>query len=77
MEKFQNQTEENSNSDQEYIAFEMLEDKDHDNDIIRIGEKVLADLDKQIQPPIPQLQDKLRRLTVQFDEHFSNKLEMV
>lgn len=76
MEKFQNQTEENS-SDQEYIAFEMLEDVDQDNDIIRVGEKVLADLDKQIQPPIPQLEEKLKKLTVQFDEHFINKLEMV
>jgi len=76
MEKFESQTEQNT-SDQEYIAFEMLEDVDQENDIIRVGEKVLADLDKQIQPPIPQLEDKLRRLIVQFDEHFINKLEMV
>lgn len=61
----------------EYIAFEMLEDPKNEQDIIRVGEKVLEDLDKQTQPPVPQLQDKLKNLTVQFDEHFNNKLMML
>lgn len=61
----------------EYIAFEMLEDPKNEQDIIRVGEKVLEDLDKQTQPPVPQLQEKLKNLTVQFDEHFNNKLMML
>ena len=61
----------------EHIAFEMLEDHGNDEDIIRIGEKVLEDLDKQTQPPIPQIQQRLSNLTVQFDDHFKNKLMML
>lgn len=61
----------------DYIAFEMLEDPNNDEDVIRVGEKVLEDLDKHTQPPIPQLQEKLKNLTVQFDEHFNNKLMML
>ena len=78
MERFNNPTSWMSIGEgQDYISFEMLEDQNNEKDIIRIGEKVLEDLDKQIQPPIPQLQDKLKKLTVQFDEHFNNKLEML
>lgn len=78
MERFNNPTEGMLMGEgQDYISFEMLEDQNNDQDIIRVGERVLEDLDKQIQPPIPQLQNKLDNLTVQFDEHFNNKLEMI
>jgi len=78
MEKFNNPTSTGDKSNiHEYIAFEMLEDHNNDDDVIRVGEKVLEDLDKNTQPPVPQLQQRLSNLTVQFDEHFKNKLEML
>ena len=75
MDKFNNPKGEKTG--EEYIAFEMLEDPNGDDDIIKMGEKVLEELDKQTQPPIPLLQQKLNNLTVQFDEHFISKLAMV
>jgi hypothetical protein len=77
METFNNPTSEGVPKGQNYIAFDMLEDPNNEEDVIRVGEKVLEDLDKNIQPPIPQLQGKLKNLTVQFDEHFNNKLMML
>lgn len=77
MEKFNNPTPGGDKaSPSDYIAFEMLEDPNNEEDVIRVGEKVLEDLDKQTTPPVPQLQERLSNLTVQFDEHFSNKLMM-
>jgi hypothetical protein len=76
MDRFSNPQAQKVNG-QDYIAFEMLEDPNNETDIIHIGEKILEDLDKQIQPPVPQLQEKLKNLTVQFDEHFNNKLMML
>lgn len=77
MERFNNPTAEGVPKGHNYIAFDMLEDPNNEEDVIRVGEKVLEDLDKNIQPPIPQLQGKLKNLTVQFDEHFNNKLMML
>lgn len=77
MERFNNPSAAGVPKGQNYIAFDMLEDPNNEEDVIRVGEKVLEDLDKNIQPPIPQLQGKLKDLTVQFDEHFSNKLMML
>jgi hypothetical protein len=77
MEKFNNPTPGGDKAaPSDYIAFDMLEDINNDEDVIRVGEKVLEDLDKQTTPPVPQLQERLSNLTVQFDEHFSNKLMM-
>lgn len=75
MDKFKNPKAERLG--EEYIAFEMLEDLHSEDDIIKMGEKVLEELDKQTQPPVPLLQQKLNNLTVQFDEHFTSKLAMV
>lgn len=60
-----------------FIAFEMLEDANNESDVIRLGEKVLEELDQQWQPPIPKIQEQLSNLSVQFDDHFKNKLMMM
>jgi hypothetical protein len=58
----------------EYIAFEMLEDQNSPEDIIKMGEKVLEDLADHSEMPVTRISDQLGNLSRQFDQHFKSKL---
>ena len=66
------------------IAFEMLEDRDSEDDIIRSGENLLDRLHATIQSPTPSVQNTasflntiLAEYNVEFDEHFKNRITML
>lgn len=72
-----------SMQDENQIAFEMLEDKESELDIIRLGENLLDRLHAEMKSPTPEVQNSIKFLTsivnslkVEFDEHLKNKITM-
>ena len=66
------------------IAFDMLQDKDTENDIIRIGEGLLDRLHAHTHEPSPEVSNAIKtmhgylgQLKVEFDEHFKNRITML
>jgi quinol monooxygenase YgiN len=66
------------------IAFDMLQDKDTEHDIIRIGESLLDRLHAHTHQPSPEVQKAIKtmhgylnQLKVEFDEHFKNRITML
>jgi len=73
----------NSSTDPNYVAFEMLEDPNPNNDIVRMGEGLLERLHQQLEGQSPELreavtglQNLLGQLKVEFDDHFNNRITM-
>lgn len=58
----------------EYIAFDMLEDPNNPEDIIKMGEKVLEDLADHSDLPVNRIQDQLETLARQIDQHLKSKV---
>lgn len=74
MESFNSTPQEVKANSAEYIAFDMLEEPENQEDIIKMGEKVLEDLADNSEMPVTRIGDQLSNLSRQFDQHFKSKL---
>lgn len=74
----------NSSTDPNYVAFEMLEDPNPSNDIVRVGEGLLERLHQQLEGQSPEVKEAvvgltnlLEQLKIEFDDHFKNRITML
>ena len=77
LDSFTNKTSE----DPLYIAFELMENSDHEQDIIRIGENILEQFHNYPSTQNPNIRDQItgliEQLQVEFDDHFKNRITML
>ena len=77
LDSFTNKTSEDPN----YIAFELMENSDHEQDVIRIGENILEQFHNYPSTQNPTIRESIvgliEQLQVEFDDHFKNRITML